>query len=600
MKESKLLERNEIDVKDTWRLEDMFESDEAWESEYEVTKASLKQVPDFAGKISQSPDNLLSCLKLIDKVGNSVERLYVYSNQKYHQDMSVSKYQEYAGKAETLFMEFGSNTAFIEPEILEMDEVVIKEWLEMESLSNYKRFLSEILRKKEHTLDKNTEEILAKSRRMAQAADNIYTMFNGADIDFPVVKDSEGKEIKLTHGNFVPIQTGTDRELRERAFKAFYGTYDKMKNTLAATFNANVSQAVFYADVRHYNSTREMYLNGSNIPEEVYDNLIETVHKNMDLMYRYVALRKKMLGVDELHMYDVYVPIVDVPDRDIPFEEAKEIVAEGLSVMGEDYIRTLREGFDNRWIDVYENKGKKSGAYSWGAYGTHPYVLLNYQGNLDHVFTLAHEMGHALHSYYSNKNQTYINADYRIFVAEVASICNEALLIRHLINKTEDKKEKAYLINHFLEQFKGTLYRQTMFAEFEKITHRKVEEGETLTSESLSDIYYELNKLYFGEEMISDEEIALEWARIPHFYTPFYVYQYATGLSAAIALSAKILREGEKGVNDYMKFLTGGCTKDPIDLLKMAGVDMTTPKPVEDALQLFKELLDEMEKLALS
>ncbi|MBE5959230.1 MAG: oligoendopeptidase F [Lachnospiraceae bacterium] len=597
MDDKKLITREETDVKATWCLEDMFATDEVWEEEFSSTKEMIKTLPNYVGKVSKDKDELLDYLMLTDKIGNSVERLYVYSNQRYHQDMSVSKYQAFAGKAETLYIEFGSHTAFFEPEILGMEEAELKLWLEDDKLNNYKRFLSEILRKKEHTLDSKTEEILAKSRRMAQAADNIYTMFNGADIDFPTVENSKGEKVKITHGNFVPILTGTDRVLRKRVFKAYYETYDAMKNTLAATFNANVVQAVFYANVRKYDSTRAMYLNGSNIPEEVYDNLIDTVHQNLDLMYRYVALRKKLLGVDELHMYDVYVPIVEAPDKYIPFEEAKRIVKEGLAPMGEEYLKTLQEGFDNRWIDVYENKGKKSGAYSWGAYGTHPYVLLNYQGTLDHVFTLAHEMGHALHSYYSNKNQTYINAEYRIFVAEVASICNEALLIRHMINKTQDNKEKAYLINHFLEQFKGTLYRQTMFAEFEKITHKMVEEGETLTSEELNRIYYDLNKLYFGEDMISDEEIALEWARIPHFYTPFYVYQYATGLAAAIALSAKIIREGEKGVEDYMKFLTGGCTKDPIDLLKMAGVDMGTREPIEDALQLFKELLDEMESI---
>ena len=422
-------------------------------------------------------------------------------------------------------------------------------------------------------------------------------MYNGADIDFPSVTDSDGEQIKITHGNFVPILGGTDRELRRRAFIALYDTYGKMKNTIAATFNANVEQACFYADVRNYLSTLEMYLDGSNIPVSVYDNLIEVVHEKMDLMHRYVKLRKKILGVDELHMYDVYAPIAKPPKEKISFEKAKEMVLEGLAPMGEAYLSKLKEGFANRWIDVYENEGKRSGAYSWGAYGVHPYVLLNYQGTLDDVFTLAHEMGHALHSYYSDANQPYIQAGYRIFVAEVASTCNESLLIHDLLKKTEDKETKAYLINHFLEQFKGTLYRQTMFAEFEKITHGMVEKGETLTSDVLCKIYYDLNKQYFGPEMVSDEEIALEWARIPHFYNPFYVYQYATGISAAIALSRKIMKEGEKGVEDYMKFLTGGGSKDPIELLKLAGVDMNEKKPIEEALELFRELLDQMEAL---
>lgn len=591
------MKRSEQKIENTWNMEDMFASDELWEKDLERANESVKKYADFAGRVSESKEMLLDYFKFHDEINLLAERLYVYSNQKYHEDMANAKYQAYSGKAQKLVVEIGSAEAFFEPEILEMDESVLTEWLEDETFADYRRYVSEILRGKEHTLDKKTEEILAKSRRMANAADNIYAMYNGADIDFPVVTDKEGKEIKITHGNFVPILNGTDRELRKKAFQALYDTYGKMKNTIAATFSANVEQACFYADVRNYSSTRAMYLDGSNIPESVYDNLIEVVHENMDLMHRYVKLRKKALGVEELHMYDVYAPIAKAPDEKISFEKAKEMVKEGLAPMGAEYLAKLQEGFDKRWIDVYENEGKRSGAYSWGAYGTHPYVLLNYQGTLDDVFTLAHEMGHALHSYYSDTNQPCINAGYKIFVAEVASTCNESLLIHYLLEKTEDKETKAYLINHFLEQFKGTLYRQTMFAEFEKITHKMVEDGETLTSDILCKVYYDLNKVYFGNEMILDEEIALEWARIPHFYNPFYVYQYATGISAAIALSRKIMTEGEKGVADYMKFLTGGGSKDPIDLLKLAGVDMTSKEPVESALQLFEELLNQMEEL---
>ncbi len=591
------MKRSEQKVENTWKMEDMFPSDEAWENDFAKASDMVKQYAEFAGKVSESKETLLEYFKLNDRINLMAERLYVYSNQKYHQDMTEAKYQTYSGKAQKLVVDIGSESSFFEPEILEMDESLLQEWMKEEEFADYRRYISEILRGKKHTLDKKTEAILAKSRRMANAADNIYAMYNGADIDFPTVTDKEENKIKITHGNFVPILSGTDRELRKDAFQALYDTYGKMKNTIAATFNANVEQACFYADVRNYSSTRAMYLDGSNVPESVYDNLIEVVHDNMDLMHRYVALRKKALGVDELHMYDVYAPIVKAPEEKIPFEKAKEIVKEGLAPMGQDYLEKLQEGFDNRWIDVYENEGKRSGAYSWGAYGTHPYVLLNYQGTLDHVFTLAHEMGHALHSYYSDANQPFINAGYKIFVAEVASTCNESLLIHHLLKKTEDSKTKGYLINHFLEQFKGTLYRQTMFAEFEKITHKMVEEGETLTSDILCKTYYDLNQQYFGSDMVLDKEIALEWARIPHFYNPFYVYQYATGMSAAIALSRKIMKEGEKGVADYMKFLTGGGSKDPIALLKLAGVDMTGKEPVESALQLFKELLDQMEEL---
>lgn len=590
------MKREEQKISYTWRLEDMFESDEQWEKDYEKVSEALKKYPEYENKITENKEELITYLSFNDKVNNLAEKLYVYSNQKYHQDMSNAKYQAYAGKSQNLVISLSGAASFFEPEILNMDEDILKSWLEDDRLTNYRRYISEILRSKEHTLDKKTEEILAKSRKMSSAPENIYSMYNGADIDFPEIENN-GEKIKITHGNFIPIMSGADRELRKKVFKGVYNTYGSMKNTIAATFNANVEQACFFADVRNYSSTRAMYLDSANVPESVYDNLIGTVHKHMDLMYRYVDLRKKALKVDELHMYDIYAPIVDVPDKKYSFDEAKKMVKEGLAPMGKEYLEKLQEGFDNRWIDIYENEGKRSGAYSWGAYGTHPYVLLNYHGTLDHVFTLAHEMGHALHSYYSDKNQPYINAGYKIFVAEVASTCNESLLIHYLLGKTEDKKTRAYLINHFLEQFKGTLYRQTMFAEFEKITHAMAEKGETLTSDVLCKVYYGLNKLYFGENIVLDEEIALEWARIPHFYNPFYVYQYATGMSAAIALSRKIMKEKEKGVEDYMKFLTGGNSKDPIDLLKLAGVDMNSKEPIEQALKLFEELLDEMEKL---
>ncbi|MCI9126412.1 MAG: oligoendopeptidase F [Eubacterium sp.] len=591
------MKREEQNIKDTWKMEDLFPSDEVWEKELERAINLVNEYSKYAGEISGDKENLLTYFKFNDEVNLLAERLYVYSNQKYHQDMANAKYQKYSGKAQKLVVDIGSVSAFVEPELLSIDESILLGWMEDERFADYRRYISEVLRSKKHTLDEKTEEILAKSKRMANAADNIYAMYNGADIEFPVVTNSDGEEIKITHGNFVPILSGTDRELRGKAFHALYSTYGKMKNTIAATFNANVEQACFYADVRGYSSTRAMYLEGSNVPERVYDNLIDTVHEHIHLMHRYVKIRKKALGVDELHMYDIYAPIAKAPEKKYTFDEAKTMVKAGLAPMGEAYLEKLQEGFDNRWIDIYENEGKRSGAYSWGAYGTHPYVLLNYQGTLDHVFTLAHEMGHALHSYYSDDTQPYINAGYKIFVAEVASTCNESLLIHDLLNKTEDKETRAYLINHFLEQFKGTLYRQTMFAEFEKITHGMVEKGETLTSDVLCKVYYDLNKFYFGDDIVLDDDIALEWARIPHFYNPFYVYQYATGISAAIALSGKIMKEGEAGVKDYMKFLTGGGSKDPIDLLKLAGVDMTDKEPIVQALKLFEKLLDEIEMI---
>ncbi len=592
------MKRIEQKVEDTWCLEDMFESDDFWEEEFGRLQRMIFQYEDFEGTLGESADSLLEYLKFNDETNLLMERLYVYANMRYHQDMANSMYQEFAARAQKLMVEISGASAFAEPEILEITTEKINIFFnENPELETYKRYISEILRGKNHTLDKKTETILAKSRQMANAAENIFSMYNGADIKFPSITTEEGEEIEITHGNFVPLLESTDREVRKAAFEGVYETYGKMRNTLAATFAANLDQANFYAQVRNFSSAREMYLYGSNIPESVYDNLIETVHKNMDKMHKYVSLRKKILDVSELHMYDLYTPIAKAPDTKYSFEAAKDIVLEGLAPMGEEYIKVLEEGFDNRWIDVYENEGKRSGAYSWGAYGIHPYVLMNYHGTLDHVFTLAHEMGHAIHSYYSDANQPYVNAGYKIFVAEVASTCNESLLIQHLLKITEDEEEKAYLINHFLEQFKGTLYRQTMFAEFEKIAHSMVQNGEGVTADRLCEIYYNLNKKYFGDDIVIDKEIELEWARIPHFYNPFYVYQYATGLSAAIALSKRIIEEGKPAVEDYMKFLTGGSSQDPIELLKIAGVDMTSSEPIETALELFGNLLEELQKI---
>ena len=591
------MKREEQKIENTWKMEDMYSSDQAMENDLDKALKMISEYNKYKDNVSKNKETLLDYLKFNDEINLIAEKVYVYSNQKYHEDMTNSKYQTYSGKAQKLVVELGSATAFFEPEILEMDENVLKEWLENKEFADYRRYISEILRAKAHTLDKKTEEILAKSKRMASAADNIYAMYNGADIDFPTVKDKDGNEIKITHGNFVPILSGADRQLRKDAFKALYGTYEKMKNTIAATYNANVEQACFYADVRNYPSTRAMYLDESNIPEEVYDNLIEVVHEHMDLMHRYVSLRKKALGVDQLHMYDVYVSLTKEYEQKYTYEQAIEIVKKALAVLGDDYVALLDKGFSERWVDVYENEGKKSGAYSWGSYDSHPYVLMSFNGNIDSVFTLAHEMGHSLHSWYSNHTQPFTYAEYRLFVAEVASTCNEALLIRYLLKHAKEKEEKIFLLNYFLDQFKGTVFRQTMFAEFEKRIHEKMAEEGTLTADGISELYLSINKEYFGPDMISDPQIALEWARIPHFYTPFYVYQYATGFSAAIAISSKILA-GEPGiVEKYKQFLSGGCSMDPIDLLKICGVDMTKPEPVEEALDVFASYVEELEKL---
>lgn len=594
----KLPARSEIAEADKWALEDLFLTDADWEAAVKQLEEQLAQLKGYAGKVSASADALYAYLTLADETENLFEKVLVYSNEKMHEDMGNSTYQGYAAQAQAAATRLSAAEAFFEPELLEMEESRLQGFLKEDpKLEKYRLLIDRIWRRKEHTLSAAEEEILAKTYEMATAPDDIFSMFNDADAKFGTIRDENGKEVELTHGRFGGFMESSDRRVRKEAFEALYQTYDQFKNTLAATYSANVKKAKFYADVRKYPSALAAALAPGNIPTEVYDNLIETVHRFLPAMYRYVALRKRALGVEELHMYDVYVPLVADQTKKIPFAEAKEIVKRGLAPMGEEYVSHLEEGFDHRWIDVYENRGKRSGAYSWGAYGTHPYVLLNYQGKLDDVFTLAHEMGHALHSWYSNANQPYVYSGYLIFVAEVASTCNESLLMQYLLKESKDKKEKAYLLNHFIDQFKGTLFRQTMFAEFEKITHEMYAKGESLTAERLCAVYMDLNRKYFGEEMVSDPQIALEWARIPHFYTEFYVYQYATGFSCAIALSKRILEMGEAGVADYMKFLKGGCSKDPIELLKMAGVDISTPKPVEDALQLFEELVSELEEL---
>ena len=598
VEKKKLQKRNEVDKKFTWAMEDLYASDDLWQQEYEKIKEMLPRALEYQGRLSKSAELLYGFLQLSDEISKRLERVYVYAGQKYHEDTGNPTYQDLSNKANALSVQVSSALSFATPEILAIPEETLSRFLqEQEELRVYDFYLKDILRLKPHILSGEMEELLADAGEMADAPSNIFSMFNNADIKFPEIKDENGEEVQITHGRYIRLLESTDRRVRQEAFQGFYAAYRSFKNTLAASFSSNVKQEVFFAKARKYPSTLAMALDGGNIPVEVYTNLIAAVHDHMDLMYRYVELRKKLLGIKELHMYDLYTPLVTDVHMEVPFEEAKKIVAKGLEPLGEEYHGILEEGFHNRWIDVYENENKRSGAYSWGAYGTHPYVLLNYNNTLDNVFTLAHEMGHAIHSYYSDHVQPYIYAGYKIFVAEVASTCNEALLIDYMLKNTEDKKEKAYLINHFLDKFKGTLFRQTMFAEFEMITHRMVEEGESLTAENLCKIYHDLNVLYFGKNVIIDPEIDMEWARIPHFYTAFYVYQYATGYSAAIALSRRILKEGKPAVEDYVHFLSGGSSDYPIELLKGAGVDMSTKEPVNQALSLFSELLDQMESI---
>ena len=595
-----LPKRSEVEKQFTWAIEDLYASDEMWEKEYNELKDMLPEVSKYRGRLSESAQTLLDFMKLYEKLGILMERVYVYANQKYHEDTGNSVYQDLADKAGVIAVQVESALSFFTPEILSISEDKLEQFKsDKEELRVYDTYLKNILRRKPHILSAEMEELLADAGEMASSPDNIFSKFNNADIKFPEIKDENGEMVRITHGRYIQLLESNDRRVREDAFKAVYETYGSFKNTLAAAFSSNVKQELFFTKARNYGSNLEKALNDSNVPVEVYTNLIDAVHDNMGLMHRYVALRKKLLGVDELHMYDLYTPLVQNVKMDIPFEEAKQMVKEGLKPLGQEYQDILDEGFNNRWIDIYENENKRSGAYSWGAFGTHPYVLLNYNGTLDNVFTLAHEMGHAIHSYYSDKVQPYIYAGYKIFVAEVASTCNEAILIDHMLKNTDDKLEKAYLINHFLDKFKGTLYRQTMFAEFEMITHKMAAEGESLTAEALCKIYHDLNVLYYGNDIVVDPEIDMEWARIPHFYTAFYVYQYATGYSAAIALARRILQEGQPAIDDYTRFLSGGSSNYPIELLKGAGVDMNTKEPVNQALKLFEELLDQMEELML-
>ena len=597
MEELKILKRSEIPEEDKWATEDMYPSDDAWETELKTLDADKEKLVSFAGKLGQSAQNLYAYLSEMEAVNSKVELLANYCMRKSDEDTRNAAYQAMTGKFMSVMVALGAAGSFETPEIMAISDETLESFYAAEpKLERYRRYLSNVRRRKAHVLTQAEEKLLASAGEMAGAPDTIYGMFADADLTFPDAIDSEGNSHPLSQGTFVPCQESSDRVLRKSAYENLYRSFGRFKNTAAALLNAQNKQLKFFAEARKYPSAFDASLDRTNVPTSVYLNLIEAVHQNLDKMHRYVRLRKKLLGVDELHFYDVYTALVDGVDKKIPFAEAKQTVYDSLAPLGEDYRKVLKEGFENRWIDVYQNEGKRSGAYSAGA-SVHPYVLLNYSGTLDSQFTLAHEMGHALHSWHSNKYQNPIDADYVIFVAEVASTCNEALLMEYLLGKTSDRKERAYLINHFLEQFKGTLYRQTMFAEFELNIGRMVQAGQTLTADVLCEEYRRLNEMYFGPDMVVDDEIALEWARIPHFYYNYYVFQYATGYSAAIALSRRILAEGEPAVKDYIRFLSGGCSKSPIDLLKDAGVDMTSPEPVNQALQLFGELLDEMEAL---
>ena len=599
MNNNKPIKRCDISEEYTWILSDLCTSDEEFEKKRIELQNMLPELAEYQGKLSEGADTVLSFLNKLEEIEQLFEILYAYANMHMHEDMNVTRYQGYSAQMQSLASQLSASCSFFQPELLALPEEQLNSYADNEKLADYRLLIERILKMKPHTLSASEEAIVARTYEMASAADDIFSMLNNADLKFGEITDENGESQELTIERFASFMESPDRRVRKDAFKRFYEVYGQFKNTIGAAYAASVKKARFYSEIRKYDSTLEQCLEQNEIPVAVYDQLIDTVRKNLPAMHRYISLRKKALGVEEHHFYDNRVSLVPEYKKKFTFEEAKDIARKALAPMGEDYLRRLEEGFENRWIDVYENVGKCSGAYSWGVYGVHPYVLLNYQGELNDVFTLVHEMGHSLHSVYSNETQSYTYAGYKIFVAEVASTCNEALLIRYLLSQCTDKQERAYLINYFIDQFKGTHHSPTMFAEFEKIAHELYAKGEPLTPEGLCDIYRQLNADYFGEDMVIDDEITLEWMRIPHFYSEFYVYQYATGFAAAIALSNRILNEGAPAVEDYINFLKGGCSDTPIELLKFAGVDMTSPQPVEDALRLFDELVDELEELIL-
>lgn len=596
-KMKKIPKRSEVDPKNTWATEDLFANDEAWEQAMAELASMPEQMASFRGRLGESGACLLDYFRLSDTYSLKISRAANYAFRKADEDTAVGRYQEMRGKIISLDVAVSSASAFDTPEILAIpDETLERFYRETPDLQLYRRALDKIRARRAHVLSDAEEKLLASAGEMAESPEQIGSMFRDADLKFPEAVDANGEKHQLTQGSYIPMLQSADRVLRKSAFETLYHTFGSFKNTTAACLDAQMKQLIFFARARKYDSALDASLARTEVPVSVYTNLIQTVNDNLPYMHRYVRLRKKLMGLDELHMYDIYTTLVSDAEEEITFEQAKQTVLEGLAPLGAEYRAMLEEGFANRWIDVYENEGKRSGAYSSGAL-PHPYVLLNHQNTLDSQFTLAHEMGHALHSYLSLKNQPTVYSDYVIFVAEVASTCNEVLLMRHLLSKTTDKRERAYLINYFLEQFRGTLYRQTMFAEFELMMSRRAEAGQALTADALCEMYYDLNKKYYGEDVVVDREIAMEWARIPHFFYNFYVFQYATGFSAAVAIANRILREGQPAVDDYLKFLSSGSTMDPISLLKIAGVDMASPAPINDALKIFDDLISEMEAL---
>lgn len=596
---TELITRQEVPLEKTWRLEDIFATDEAWDAEFIAVSDLVKDVDKFSGRLHESAENVLQALQARDEVYERAMKLYTYAHMRYDQDTTNSFYQGMNGRIQSLAATLSAKLAYLTPELLALDEATLQDFLQQnDKLALYRQHLAEIAQERKHTLPKEQEEILAQLAEVTSASSQTFGMLNNADLTFPLVTDPDGNEVRLTHGNYIKMLESSNRTVREQAFKAMYETYGNFKNTFASTLIGQVKRDNVNARIRNYDSARHAAMAANFIPENVYDQLIATINKNLPLLHRYVALRKKVLGVDELHMYDLFTPLVPEVEMPMPYEKAEEILVDSLAPLGEEYQAIVKEGLANRWVDVMENKGKRSGAYSSGAYGTNPYILMNWQDNVNNLFTLTHEFGHSVHSYYTRKTQPYIYGDYSIFVAEVASTCNEELLNDYLLKTVTDDQQRIYLLNLWLDGFRSTVFRQTMFAEFELMIHKADQQGEALTADSLTEMYYDLNKKYFGDAVVVDEEIGLEWSRIPHFYYNYYVYQYATGQSAAVSLSKQILEEGEPAVKRYIEnFLQAGCSDYPINVLQAAGVDMSTTKPIEDACAVFEARLNELEQL---
>ena len=590
------VDRTSIEDKFKWNIDTMYQSNESIKDDIDKVNSIIEELKSYKGKISSSKENLYKVLSNSEKASRILQNLYVYTHMKQHEDTRNNENQARATKAEMLSTELSMATSYIVPEIIAMDENKLKEYLEDEKLSFYKKYVDEILRDKPHTLTEKEEEILAGVSDLSTVPENVYEMFSFADLKFPEIKGEDGKDIRITHGNYSTFLKSKDSRVRKDAFEAVYSTYEDYKNTFASTLYGGIKSEIFYSKMRNYKSAIESSLFQDDISVDVYYNLISAVDENLDTLNRYVDIRKKYLNIDEMHMYDLYVPITSNFDMKITYEEAQDIILKALKPLGEEYLSIVKRAFNERWIDVYENEGKQGGAYSWGSYDSSPYILMSYKDDLNSLFTLIHELGHSMHSYYSRTNQEYLYSSYKIFVAEVASTLNELLLVHYLLENSTSKDEKIYLLNYYLEQFRTTVYRQTMFAEFEKITHERVEAKEPLTAKEFTDIYYKLNEKYYGKSCVVDEQIGLEWARIPHFYSNFYVYKYATGFSAASALSEKILNEGESAVEKYLNFLKSGGSEYPLNQLRAAGIDMEKKESIEKALGVFKELVEELER----